>query len=56
MRHDRNPAVTRQTQGVLLGALVVATAVMLAMAIAWALNQPNCKAGFPTLINCTFVW
>ena len=46
-------AVNRLTQGVLLvGSLVVATVVVLAMALPW--DHDHCKIDYPTLISCTF--
>jgi hypothetical protein len=38
------------------GSLVLATVVVLGMALARGLNSHHCKTGFPTLISCTYTW
>jgi hypothetical protein len=49
--------VNHATRGVLLaGTLFAVAAVVLAVALAWSSNHPNCRTGFPTLISCTFTW
>jgi hypothetical protein len=48
--------VNRRTGVLLVGGLIVAAVVVLAMALAWGLDHHHCKIGFPTVISCTFEW
>jgi hypothetical protein len=49
--------MNRRTQGVLVvGSLAVATALVLAVALARGVDHRLCEIGFPTLISCTFTW
>jgi len=54
--------MNRRTRGFLLvgglvvGSLVAATVVVLAMTLTQGLDRQHCKTGFPTLISCTYTW